>query len=492
MQPLRNRALSEQFHTLLKDYPPLQTLERLCKERDLPVYLVGGAVRDLLHRGQRSKDLDLVVPASWGRRISEEISKELDAKSICLDEQYQIYRVILFPSLETLDIAECIGPDIQADLLRRDLTLNALAYNLATGELLDPAGGGRDLEQGRIRMIREANMLEDPLRLLRVFRVGAELGFTDIDPATLEVVRQHGRALLQAAPERIHYELMRLFSVERSYSYIRLMANTGLLEHIFPELVALRPIPPNQYHHLWLFDHTLELIRQVELHFPTLPQEIQEHLHAQANPFIKRIAVLRLACLLHDTGKPATMKQDPATERTTFYGHEEVSEALTLEAATRLKWGKEITRHVALLVRWHLYPEGMLRPGVTPKAHHRFFRRVGEVMPELILLAIADRHSARGPAVSPQDLEEQKAGLINLFQRYQAFQSEEKSRPKLITGREIMNLLGMRPGPEIGQILFELREAQLGGELVTREDAMEWLKARYGFPQPEPENPKRE
>lgn len=479
MPSLKTLTPTARFEPILQASVPFQALLALCRQRNVPVYLVGGAVRDLLYRGTLSKDLDVVVPASAAREIAETLARNLDGKCICLDEQYQIYRVILFPDLDMLDIAGCIGEDIHADLLRRDFSINAMAYAFETQTLLDPTGGLADLERGRLRMVSEFNLLDDPLRMLRLFRLGAELDMTDVDPATLAVVAEHGDQLFRAAIERIQYELMKLFSAPTCFTQVRWMAETGVLEMLFPELAATHQCPPNLYHHLGLFDHTLELLRQAEIHFPDLPEGVREYLFTNINPFIKRVALVRLACLCHDLGKPVTMAYEPETGRYRFYGHEEVSEEITQGMAIRFKWGKDMTRQVAHLVRWHLYPGDMLKPGVSDKAFRRFFGRVGDLLPEMVLLALADRFSAQGPAVTPADLMAGKVGLLNLLERYQALKASENAKPKLLTGRDVMEHLGIPSGPEVGNVLNAVTEAYLNGDVSTREDALAWLCERY-------------
>ncbi len=469
-----------QFARHLNQSAPLMALKALCDEKGIPLYLVGGAVRDLLLQDTLSPDLDVVVPAEAAKDVAESLARQIDGKCICLDAHFQIYRVIVFPSLDMLDIAGCIGDSIEADLQRRDLTVNAIGYDFATGQLLDPINGQVDLANGVIRMLRAGNMVEDPLRLLRVFRIAAELGFENIDAATLEVVRRHGEKVIKVAAERINYEMMKLLSAPRCYYHVRLMAETRLLEHIYPELTPSHQSPANRYHHLGLFDHTLELINQSELHFSSLPQEIQNHLKSDFNPFTKRLALVRLACLFHDIGKPPTMQYDPEQDKYMYYGHDAVSAELVLGIAVRLKWGKDITKDVYELVRWHLYPGDMLKPAVTDKGLRKFFNRVGPILPELLLLAIADRYSACGPAITEADLTDMKAGLIALWDKYKAYKIAVEAKPKLLTGKEIMDLLHIEPGPEVGRIMAEISEAQTNGELSSREAAITWLLQARG------------
>lgn len=458
-----------------KTCPPLQQFLALCQAHGVKPYLVGGAVRDLLHSETLSADLDFVVPPEWAKPLSEKLSEQLDAIWITLDDHYQIYRIILKDL--TIDIAACIGQDIHEDLLRRDFTINAMAYDFETESLLDPTGGQEDLKHGILRIVSEKNMLEDPLRFLRLFRIGAELGFKNLDT---DGVKRHGHCLLKVATERIHYEWMRLLSAPESHYYVEHMQQTGLLEYLFPEISAMHPIPENRYHHLPLLQHTLELLRQLEIHLKDLPEDIQKYLQSPWNPFIKRIAIVRLACLFHDVGKPATMSYDPDTDRYKFYGHDEVSAQLVYGIGIRMKWGKDLTDRVAQLCRWHLYPGNMLEPEMTAKAYRKFFRRVGPILSELIPLALADRFSAIGPDISKAELADKKAGLMGLWAKFKDYQAAETApSSRLLSGQEIMTELNLKPGPEIGKIMHAVEEAYMNGEISTHEEALDWVKGLF-------------
>ncbi len=479
MLPLNPLMNPLDFERRFQEVPQVQAFLEVCRQHQVKPYLVGGAVRDLLYQDILSKDLDVVVPVEAAKSIATALSEVLDAKLICLDEQYQIYRLIIFPQIDMIDIAGCMGETIEQDLRRRDLTINAIAYDFETKAILDPLGGQDDLAHGMIRMVDEKNLLDDPLRLLRVFRIGADLGFTEIEPKTLEAVTRHGEKLIHASSERIHYELMRLFSAPLCYSHLRTMGKCGLLETIFPELSPTRQIPANFYHHLGLFDHTLELLHQLEVHFQDLPQPIQGDLLKPINPFTKRIALVRLACLFHDIGKPATMEYDAEIQKYKFYGHDLVSAEMTWGIAQRLPWGKEVTKTICQLVRWHLYPGDLIKPGITPKGYRKFFRRLGPVLTELIPVAIADRFSAQGPAISKADLEASKAGLIGLWHQYQDFLVAEQQKTNLLTGKDVIMHLKLEPGPQVGDILEAVQEAYLNGELNTKDEALTWIKAHY-------------
>jgi putative nucleotidyltransferase with HDIG domain len=250
-----------------------------------------------------------------------------------------------------------------------------------------------------------------------------------------------------------------------------------MLDNLFPELAPTHHVPPNRYHHLGLFDHTLELLYQAEKHLPDFPPAIQAHFQKPINPFANHMALVRLACLFHDIGKPATMVYDSDMDLYRFHGHEEVSAVLTDEISRRLMWGKTLTQAVNHLVRWHLYPGQMLDCSISAKAKRRFFRRMSPWVAELLLLAMADRFSAQGPAITPDDLQRAQAGLLRLWAEYDQFRQAETSIPdRILSGSQVMATMGMEPGPQVGILQRAVQEAFLNGEIQHETDALNWLK----------------
>lgn len=440
------------------------------------LYLVGGAVRDLLLTGTLSADWDFMVINGSAEELARSVADGLQAHFVPLDPAFGIYRVVLRDGLY-LDFADALENDRDRDLARRDVTINAIAIDLARRELLDPFDGLGDLQARRVRMVSDANLLDDPLRMLRVFRIAAGIRANEIDPATLAVVGRHADKIYESAAERIAYEFLRLLDSENSFPYIEAMADCGLLEEIFPEMRAMREIPPNGYHHLGLFEHTLELVRQAERLLSELPEASQEHLRQPFNGVVSRMAVVKLACLLHDLGKPATKALKEDGSRWTYYGHEQVSEEMGNALMRRLKLGNEIRETVNKLVRWHLYP-CQFGPTSSRKAVLRFFRKIGEDTPDLLLLALADRHSAVSGEYGPELLAESHAAHLWLLERYHE-ETAVLTLPRLLDGRAVMELLDIPPGPKIRDVLNAMQEAHQLGEITSADEARTWVMQHF-------------
>jgi len=458
----------------------------LARQAETQAWLVGGAVRDWLHAQRISADLDIVLTGCPAERVARQTADVLSGHFVPLDWAFGIHRVVLTVNpdnpdqLVYLDFADALEQDIVRDLGRRDLTVNAMAVDIRTGALLDPCQGEADLRHRYIRMVSEQNLTDDPLRLLRVFRFAAGLSTSatsaQIDPATLDAVEHHAGLLWNVAGERIQVEWLRLLSADDCFPAVQAMAGTGLLEVLMPELEPTRAIPANGFHHLGLFDHTLELVRQAERLFSTLPDPARGWLNQLVQPQVSRLGLVKLSCLLHDIGKPMTLdkKDDPVYgERLTFYGHEEQGAVLCRSWLERIRVSHEIKNRVEKLVRWHLYP-CQFGPDSPRKSLLRFYRRMADDTPDILLLAMADRHSTQGPWLKPEELGIADAKLRWLLDTYYA-EIPTLRQPRLLNGHDVMQLLNIPPGPHLRLILDALQEAQQLGDIQTAEDARHWL-----------------
>lgn len=459
----------------LLNAPLVQQVKTLAQQTGGEAYLVGGAVRDWLLTGQIPHDLDFVLLNCKAASIAKKLADSAQGHLVALDWDLGIHRVV-FDDGMNVDLADALENDLSSDLNRRDLSINAIAMNLETGSLADPHAGQVDLENKIIRMVSEANLLDDPLRMLRVFRFAAALQAEKIDEATLSVIQNHAPEIWKSAGERIQYELFRFFSVDNCFPSLQTMADCGLLEVLLPDLTPMRKIQSSGFHHLGLFEHTMELVRQAERWMPTLPQKTQDWLRQSFNSAVTRFGLVKLACLLHDIGKPTTMgtKDDLVYgQRLTFYRHEEVGEEMAAPLLRRLKVSNDVMAYTQKLIRWHLYP-CQFGPNSPRKSVLRFYRRMGAETPDVTVLALADRHSATGPWLQPGELEAAHAEHIWLLENYEA-ESETLQLPRLLTGNDVMTLLNLSPGPHLKKLLEAVQEAQQLQEISTSDDAKNWL-----------------
>lgn len=389
-----------------------------------------------------------------------------------------------------VDLVTC-GGDLEAELRRRDLTINAMALPLAlaargcweTEELVDPTGGLADLRAGLVRATSPHSLADDPLRVLRVARFAAVLGFR-VDPGTARQARVEAAHLADVAGERLAKELLGILSVPALNRAIALLRDLRCLEPLFPELAALAGIDQGGYHHLDAFEHSLEAVRMVGclLSGGLVPEGMsQEALEAACDgvmnePLVgvrSRRAMLALAALLHDIGK-APCREVTVDGRVRFQGHEIEGSAMAGEIARRLRLTSRETRYLKSVVRLHMRPCLLAASGTrpTPRALGRLVRAAAELLPDIALVSLGDRLAARGTSVKVEICASQAQTVSELLALWKRSTETPEERPVLVTGSDLMRDLGLDEGPVVGRLLSEIGAAAVAGEVTTHEAAM--------------------
>ncbi len=469
----------------LQTYPEelRRALGRVAQRTGQPMYVAGGPVRDWL-LGVAARDLDFTVPKG-AVLCAREVSALLGGAFVLLDEAEDVARVV-WQSF-TLDFSGFRNhtATIEDDLGQRDFTINAMAVPLApqTGGLaaltvIDPVGGVADLAQKRIRTPAVANLLADPLRLLRAYRFAATLGFA-IEPRTETAIAAHGELLIEAAMERVAYELGLIMASTRAFQTISRMAQGGLLWVVFPELVPGRGLDQPASHHLDVFGHSLDALRCLE----KILLEPEGYFPGQGGLFRevaqgKRAALLKWAALFHDLGKPETHRL--VEEKITFYNHDQAGAAIFEAIAERLHWPKDDRNRVARLIALHMWPfhlgNARLRTGISRKACLRLVKAVGDDLAGLFLLAMADSLAGQGPG-KPPGMEENLAALwAEVHGVYEEHIQPVFASPPLVTGHDLIGVFALEPGPAFKEILDGLVVAQVEGLVADREQALAWVK----------------
>jgi putative nucleotidyltransferase with HDIG domain len=458
----------------------------IARDEGYRIYIVGGYLRDALLFKQQGKikDIDYAVETGTsgnGRsatKLAASIADRLEAHFVPLDETFDTARVVL-DSGEILDFAGCVGANIESDVWRRDFSINALVWNPSSPEeIVDYVGGMADLEALRIRALSENVIVEDPLRILRAFRFAATLGGS-IDKQTLLWIEAHRARLRDVAVERINYELFLVLGVLECAAEVELLASTGVLEALFPELVETRRVTPNAFHHLGLFEHSVETVPQIEARFKEAGDWVKESALGELSPGVTKLAATKLACLLHDIGKPQTW-QINEDGRHTFYEHDRLGADMCKVISERMKWSRQVEKLIVALVRWHLRPGSLFHQGPpTDKAVRKFYRSMGDDTPELILLAFADFGATRGPGLMGENRKVLEQSMFDLLEGYQVYKEEARRRVRLLDGNEVMQMLSIKPGPVVGEILAALEEAQEFKEVLDRSQAELFVKQHY-------------
>jgi tRNA nucleotidyltransferase (CCA-adding enzyme) len=334
---------------------------------------------------------------------------------------------------------------VEEDLSRRDFTINAMAEDLSTGELVDPLNGRTDIKKRLIRIANPDSFKDDPLRMLRGIQFAARFEF-ELERDTLRSLEENANLISTISPERIQEELNKLLLKAKYPSAgFRLMQRVGLLERIIPELAAGVGITqPGGYHAYDVFEHSI-------LTADSAPREL----------------VIRLAALLHDVSKPET--KVPTQEGATFYGHEKRGSRIAQKVLRRLRYSNQIIEQVTLLVDKHMFTSG-----VTDKGLRRLIRRMGE---ELVFPLLDLRRAdvvAQGKGGSTKDVDELEERIRLELERKPPFGLKDRE----VGGNEIMEAFKIPPSPLVGQVLNYLLELVLDDpELNQKERLMK--EARF-------------
>jgi poly(A) polymerase len=462
-------------------------------------YLVGGLVRDAL-LGLDTADIDIAVAAD-ALEVAPGIAAGLGGKFIPLDEENRVGRVVIpeaggFPEgvRFVLDFSS-FGGGIEADLARRDFTVNAMAValgrhaaNATGGMVIDPFRGRGDLAAGVIRVVSETAFSSDAVRLLRAVRLAAELGFA-IEEETAGLVRRYSGLVAGVAGERLREELLRLLAVPGSGRYIALLDELGLLTALFPELAGTRGVEQPKEHYWDVLEHSLKTVRAVDFLIEQAEWEyageevlsvvpwspvLAEHFDREVSSGSTRKIMLKLAALLHDVRKPQTRTLDNGRVR--FLGHGDEGAAAAAEMLGRLRFSSREIKLVETEVKHHMRPTQLSQEGMpSRRAIYRYFRDTGEAGIDILYLSLADHLATRGPNLDISGWREH-ARLVD-FVLSRRFEEKNIVQPaKIVDGYDIIRCFGVKPGPGVGEVLEAVREAQASGEVSSREEALDFIE----------------
>lgn len=479
----------------------LRRINSFLKSAGVRPYLVGGLVRDLFLE-RKTADIDIAVPCD-ALKVAQAIASLMGGTYVLLHEENRIGRVVL-PDKENISGGgqwvvdfTTIQDTIYDDLARRDFTIDAMAYDLTglihdpgNALLIDPFGGLNDLHGRVIRAVSSRIFTDDPLRLLRAFRLASELGFS-IDDETELLIKSNSYLIATVAGERIKGELLRLIVAPKIDRLLLHMDELGVLTAVIPELGETRGIVQPKEHCWNVFEHIVETVAAVGFLLRsgaweytgkevqnTVPwtDEIRHYFNTEVNAGSTRGTLLRFAALLHDIAKPETKVIDK-TGRTRFFGHGIEGAGTAVEILDRLRFSTHEIKLVATMVKYHMRPGQLAQDTELPSSHaiYRYFRDTDEAGIATVFLNLADHLAARGPNLELVAWEAHTR-VANYILEEHFKQSAVIKQEKLIDGDDLINVFGLEPGPEIGNILEQVNEAQAAGEITTREEALEYVK----------------
>ena len=484
------------------DRPIFRIVSEVAREKGVRAFVIGGYVRDCF-LGRPCNDIDIVVEGN-GMALAEAVGERVHA------------RVSLFKNFGTAmlkyhgDEIEFVGArkesyrresrkpivedgTLEDDQLRRDFTINAMAFSLqedSFGELVDPFGGIRDLSAGIIRTPQDPDTTysDDPLRMLRAIRFATKLStpalkFT-IVPESLASMQRMKDRLTILSKERIVDELNKILVTPRPSEAFRLMEETGLLAYILPDLLALKGVETiDGRGHKENFSHTLAVLDNVAA------AEVQAIAEGRLNDYTPEIdgdgwvasvrtepcVWLRWAALLHDIGKPASKRYDPATGWT-FHGHEVIGAKMVPRIFKGLMMPlNETMKYVQKLVRLHLRPIALVDDEVTDSAVRRLLFDAGNDIDDLMLLCNADITSK-----NPAKVARIRRNFELVLQKMAEVEAKDEIRnfKNPITGEYVMEVYGIGPGKTIGVLKEEVKEAILDGRIGNNFEEADALMRR--------------
>ncbi len=480
-------------------------------------HYVGGIVRSSLLKKQ-SGDIDITLPANEVKSVAQALARTLKASAFEMDPELGVWRLVTHAEKLQIDLTAYQGKNLTADLKRRDFTFNSLAYpvsakpqivvtprkndtahvllkRLRKNKIVDVTGGLADLKNKLIRLNGPTRFVEDPLRMLRAFRCAAELKFT-ITPQTLAQIQKDRKLIKKSAAERIKEELDRLFAVPgKTYDYLVQMDQCGLLTVLFPQLEGQRGCAEVYYGPEGVLRHTLLVCKRMDYVLEHLDKAFPQYAE-KLTPICQNKPLYKMVALLHDVAKPKTAKMKKGRLR--FFYHEQVGAKMARYMLWDLHYSRADIRLMCAMIGEHLRPSNLASNDVlTQRGVYHFFRDLGDAAIPMLLLCWADYTSyvtdAQLRRILPKSGERmmtiaQAERLKNIgktlrhlqllhYMMGQYFDRPATVKPiKVITGQDVMQVLGLKPGPQVGRVLETITEAQVEGKIKTRKDALSFLK----------------
>lgn len=443
------------------------------------VYFVGGAIRDILLGRDNIVDIDIVTKNPHD--ILKTLKQNFNTTIIPLDTDFGVYRVFFHGHDVYIDISKLQGENIYEDLARRDFTINAIAvkWDDSGSKIIDPFNGNRDLETKKIRLISRKNLIDDPLRIVRAFRFYAELGFS-IDEKTLEYIKQLSFLVSKSASERIKFELCKIFNASKSALCIEEMYKAGVLQEIFPFLRSYQGFYSGKRHIYDLWNHSLKTLEIIEefLEKKSLPFQVEiDLLEKELEKELKVATALKISALFHDVGKILAFNEEKG--RITYYKHEIYGSEYLSELFSEKKFSKNAVETIVKIVRYHMYPFHISMNKneikITPKIYLKLKNEIGELTPLIFNLFMADVISTSDDEETKQLIEVAK----KIYNQYIEFYEKDRKIKPLLNGKEVMEILDLKQGPEVGKILQILREAEISGMIHSKDEAVNYLKRLY-------------
>ncbi|HQX16158.1 MAG TPA: DUF5678 domain-containing protein [Anaerolineales bacterium] len=481
-------------------HPPLLDNVRDALPDD-EIYLVGGAVRDML-LNRLSRDFDFAAP-SGGIALARRVARALDANFMILDEQRDTGRVIVMGENDSrtyLDFATYRGGKrLEDDLRARDFTINAIAYDLRNNSLIDPLNGAEDIRAKIIRFCSPASLTDDPIRILRGVRLAASFDFK-IDLVTRSAMKDAASLLPNVSPERQRDELFKILEGPKPDSSMRALEMLGVFPYLMPELSAMKGCEQSLPHVYDVWEHTLKVLGHLEAILAALEsgsggddpfltmlvsmlgkyrERFESHFTESLNTDRSVRAVLFFAALVHDVEKPATKTVDESG-RIRFFDHDVQGAKVASMRGHKFNLSNDEIGRIKKIIfnhmRFHFFTMQLedKKREPTRKSIYRFFRDAGDSGIDLVLLGLADLRGTRDHTLTQENWKAALDVSGILLENYWEKREETVAPPRLLDGNDLIKELNLDAGRIIGQLLEAIREEQAVGNIVTREQAIQF------------------
>jgi poly(A) polymerase len=468
-------------------------------------YLVGGVLRDSI-LGTTNPDVAIVVVAS-ALDVAKKVASIMNGKSFQLDTSRDICRVLanVLGNEIQIDIASAQN-GISSDIAKRDFTINSLALDVnhvdsnfgipqfEISKIIDEHRGIEDLLNSSLRMTSDQVFKEDPLRLLRGARLTAQYNL-NIDEFTETQIRKSSFLISKVSSERIKDEFLKFLSLQKSVRNITKMDELGILTNIIPELEASRETLQTPNHHWKVLEHMVQTAGQAENivtgkkinagpypkftpNYISITDAHQIYFEQNYSDSHSRFTFLKLACLLHDVGKPKTKTVDP-DGKTRFLGHDKLGAEIAHSILRRLKFSNSGIELVANQISNHLRPSQISNQGQdpTPKAIRKYYNDTSGASIDILYLNLADYIAAKGPNLTQTEWIDH-CRRINIIAKSESSYKRDVNQAKLLSGHDIMVGLCLNPGPFIGTLIEDVEGARLEGLVSNKKEALELIRHR--------------
>lgn len=486
-----NAAQVRLLRQRIADYPQqlFECLLEVARDIDQELFITGGALRDWL-LGESPRDLDFTITHGALEFLGRFKEKYGTGTIVPLGIRHDDTCRIVLADL-TVDVSGFrLGTAyIEQDLKKRDFSINAMAVRVEdiTGDgwditVIDPMDGLGDMYRKVITSCPGA-FADDPLRMVRAFRFSSILGYR-LSAETRAAISARINLINMSSVERISSELDQIMAGRQAHQSMVAMDKVGLLEWLIPELQEGDGVGQPAFHHLDVLQHNIlalyymeRIIEDPHRYFGQAGDSVAEYLDRSSTPML-----LKWAALLHDIGKPSAKKIDRDNNgRITFYGHDQEGAEKIEMFAERMRWSRKNRDKVCLLVEMHMHPFHLCNVirtegSISDRSKMKICRKAGPELTGLFMLAMADSLAGQGED-KPEHMERDLRALFDdLDGVYRTTVEPVLKGPKLLTGHDLVNTLGLSPGPEFREILEGVELAVMEKEIATRQEALDWVQ----------------